>query len=245
MERSNQRKAFQCRASGVSHSEVCHNRGHSPQGDVSMPCVRRFTFGDQSHGQYFLRVLLRFNAVRPAFHIRRKTMINLVNVRNSFQCRASGVSHSESRCFYGVKLATQCVSMPCVRRFTFGATSMFEMGFTAVVRFNAVRPAFHIRRSRETLLRCVFSDPFQCRASGVSHSEIGTATWLRRKKRRFNAVRPAFHIRRRTTLTALTRSRTTFQCRASGVSHSEASIVNFRYGASRFNAVRPAFHIRS
>ena len=107
-----------------------------------------FHIRSRQNDDFLIRVEQRFNAVRPAFHIRSGSNIGDFSI--------SGVS------------------MPCVRRFTFGErrTTM------AVVndlhsRFNAVRPAFHIRSLAD---QSVYT--------------LGLY-W------RFNAVRPAFHIRRR------------------------------------------------
>ena len=139
---------------------------------VSMPCVRRFTFGGAG-AELTLQSL----------------------TQEAFQCRASGVSHSEviKRC---KQFIDNYVSMPCVRRFTFGAGLDSFWIWNSTNRFNAVRPAFHIRRPRK---RC----------------------WTRcTPSFRFNAVRPAFHIRRGESSSG-NRFRATFQCRASGVSHSE------------------------
>ena len=163
---------------------------------VSMPCVRRFTFGGEAETDYGRSRRKRFNAVRPAFHIRRNRGSIVIAHGQSFQCRASGVSHSEGE--KGDVIATwgsmfQCrasgvshsegvadqvcemlsvdnVSMPCVRRFTFGVCFK-NLSLVRHRRFNAVRPAFHIRRLEALTALGIEDFGFQCRASGVSHSE--------------------------------------------------------------------------
>ena len=89
----------------------------------------------------------RFNAVRPAFHIRR-TATTAVSVTCvwTFQCRASGVSHSEGADESRRRSGVCPVSMPCVRRFTFGVRYCNLLTGEVEWGFNAVRPAFHIRR---------------------------------------------------------------------------------------------------
>ena len=162
--------AFQCRASGVSHSEktiegnfkrlqarfnavrpAFHIR-RTKTGRlqvhfvcVSMPCVRRFTFGDNRPNLGAALSAMFQCRASGVSHSEKHTVSNACDLSVTFQCRASGVSHSEDSADCredSSKFAFQCrasgvshsevdafnvaysmgqrVSMPCVRRFTFG-----------------------------------------------------------------------------------------------------------------------------
>ena len=139
---------FQCRASGVSHSEVVNGEKNGSWMQIQVFQCRA---SGVSHSEEYITTPAKrliqnsFNAVRPAFHIRRSPQ----DIRKGL---------------------TAVVSMPCVRRFTFGVANAYDANDLDDEGFNAVRPAFHIRRDST--------------GAGNSASPFG-----------FNAVRPAFHIR--------------------------------------------------
>ena len=113
---------------------------HSATGGdfVSMPCVRRFTFGGGQHNETDPdpnRKPVSMPCVRRfTFGVNRHICLKPLRLNSSFQCRASGVSHSEGCVERSFLRAKTCVSMPCVRRFTFG-------GYISKQRSKTLTPA--------------------------------------------------------------------------------------------------------